>query len=56
MYDFIHTGRELTTEFRSKPGFAGALERLLMPPVTRSIYRRELDNVNVYLTTGAAAR
>jgi len=47
---------ELTTEFRSKPGLAGVLERLLSPPVIRSMYRRELDNINENLTTGKAPR
>lgn len=43
---------QLTTEFRSKPGIAGALERLITPPVIRSIYRQELNNINKYLTEG----
>lgn len=43
---------QLTSKFRSKPGFAGIVERLIIPPVIRSIYRRELDNINEYLSTG----
>ncbi len=41
---------ELTSEFRSKPGIAGMLERLIVKPVIRSIYRRELYNMNEYVT------
>jgi ribosome-associated toxin RatA of RatAB toxin-antitoxin module len=44
---------QLTSEFRRKPGIAGMLERILVPPMIRSIYRQELHNINEYLTTGA---
>jgi len=43
---------QLTTKFRSKPGIVGILERLFIPPVIRSIYRQELDNINEYLKIG----
>jgi len=43
---------QLTSMFRSKPGLAGAVERLIVPPVIRSIYRQELNNINDYLTAG----
>ncbi|CAG7643499.1 SRPBCC family protein [Paenibacillus allorhizosphaerae] len=54
--DGRHCHVDLATEFPSKPGLAGVVERLLFPPVIRSIYHRELDNINVYLTTGLTAR
>ena len=38
----------LTSIFRSKPGMAGMMERFIVPPVIRSIYRQELDNINRY--------
>ncbi|KIL39701.1 hypothetical protein SD70_18245 [Gordoniibacillus kamchatkensis] len=43
---------KLTTDFPCKPGFAGLAERLVSPPIVRSMYRRELDNMNAYLTAG----
>lgn len=46
---------QLTSEFPSKPGFAGWMERLVTPPVIRSIYRQELHNIHEYLTTGAVS-
>lgn len=42
----------LTSNFRGKPGFSGMMERLVTPPVIRSIYRQELDNIHDYLTVG----
>ncbi|ULL14857.1 SRPBCC family protein [Paenibacillus sp. H1-7] len=54
--DSKHCYVDLMTEFPSKPGLAGVVERLLVSPIIRSIYHRELDNINVYLTTGIAAR
>lgn len=47
---------QLTSNFRSKPGFAGLMERVIVPPVIRSIYRQELDNINEYLTTGKKSK
>jgi ribosome-associated toxin RatA of RatAB toxin-antitoxin module len=41
----------LVTEFPVKPGFAGFMERLLVPPITGSIYRQELENINQYVST-----
>lgn len=46
---------ELTSEFQSKPGIAGMLERLIFKPVIRSIYRQELDNINEYATKGTVS-
>jgi len=43
----------LTSVFPGKPGFAGLMERLTVPPVIRSIYKKELQNIQDYLTTGA---
>ncbi|WP_276357918.1 SRPBCC family protein [Cohnella caldifontis] len=45
----------LTSEFRSKPGIAGWLERFMVPPVIRSIYRQELQQINQYLSSDGAA-
>jgi hypothetical protein len=28
------------------------IERMLVPPITRSIYRQELENINRHLTSG----
>lgn len=39
----------LTSQFPVKPGLAGAMERLLVPPVIRSMYRQELDNIDRYV-------
>lgn len=40
----------LHTRFPGKPGLAGLIERLINPPVTRSLYRRELAILNAYAT------
>ncbi|WP_274654667.1 SRPBCC family protein [Paenibacillus humicola] len=54
--DGRHCDLHLTTEFTSRPGLAGTVERLFSSPIVRSIYRRELRNIQVYLTTGLPAR
>lgn len=43
----------LTSRFPSKPGFSGWAERLVTSSLIRKIYRRELENMNEYLTTGS---
>ncbi|MFM1652252.1 SRPBCC family protein [Brevibacillus sp. B_LB10_24] len=43
---------KLESTFRSKPGFAGFIERLLGPVVVRSIYRREMELLQAYVTKG----
>jgi len=35
----------IATEFAGRPGFAGLVERLLTPPITRHIFRKELANL-----------
>ena len=44
---------QLTSQFPKKPGFSGWLERIATSSFIRSIYRRELENMNEYLTTGS---
>lgn len=41
----------LTSQFPYKPGFSGWVERLVTPPMIRSIYQRELENMDEYLKT-----
>ena len=43
----------LTSQFPRKPGFAGWVERFATASMIRSIYKRELENMNDYLTTGS---
>lgn len=46
----------LTSQFPRKPGLSGWLEQLAAKSMIRSIYRRELDHMNEYLTTGSVSR
>jgi hypothetical protein len=46
----------LTSRFPRKPGPAGWVERLATSTMIRSIYKRELKNMEQYLTAGVAAR
>jgi len=46
----------LTSQFPKKPGPAGWVERLATSSMIRSIYKRELKNMEEYLTAGVAAR
>jgi ribosome-associated toxin RatA of RatAB toxin-antitoxin module len=46
----------LTSRFPSKPGFSGWVERLATTSMIRSIYKRELENMNEYLTTGSVKK
>ena len=39
----------IASEFRGKPGLSGFVERLVNPPITRRIYRKELNNLADYL-------
>jgi hypothetical protein len=45
-----HCELKLESKFRSQPGIAGLLERLLAPPALRSIYLRELDLLDAYIS------
>jgi ribosome-associated toxin RatA of RatAB toxin-antitoxin module len=47
---------QLTSQFPKKPGLSGWLERLATPSIIRSIYKRELENMHEYLTTGLKTR
>lgn len=46
----------LTSQFPNKPGFSGWVERLATTSMIRSIYKRELENMDEYLTTGSVTR
>jgi hypothetical protein len=39
----------IDSKFNSSPGFAGVMERLITVPVTRFIFKKELENVAAYL-------
>ena len=39
----------IATDSRPSPGVMGLIERLMNPPVTRRIYRAELQNIANYL-------
>lgn len=39
----------IDSKFNVSPGFAGVMERLITPPVTRYIFKKELENVAAYL-------
>lgn len=39
----------IATESRTAPGFRGLMERLINPPVTRRIYRQELQQLAGYV-------
>jgi hypothetical protein len=41
----------LDSKFNVSSGFAGSIERLITPPITRRIYKKELANVATYLQT-----
>lgn len=47
--DENHTRVTITSDVQTGPGFSGFLERLLTPPITRRIYRAELDLLAAYL-------
>ncbi|WP_257350664.1 SRPBCC family protein [Pseudalkalibacillus decolorationis] len=49
--DDKHCDLQLVSEIRKKPGFAGLVERILTPYIFRSIYKRELDQLNAYVKT-----
>jgi len=46
----------LTSQFPKKPGFSGWVERLATSSMIRSIYKRELENMDEYLTTGSVTK
>ncbi|HEX7058206.1 MAG TPA: SRPBCC family protein, partial [Bacilli bacterium] len=46
----------LTSQFPKKPGFAGWAERHVTSSLLRSIYNRELQNMDEYLTTGSLTK
>ena len=46
----------LTSRFPDKPGFSGWVERLATSSMIRSIYKRELENMDEYLTTGSVTK
>lgn len=39
----------IDSKFNVSPGFAGKFERLITPPITRHIFKKELANVAAYL-------
>ncbi|MBZ0307342.1 MAG: hypothetical protein K8I82_14845, partial [Anaerolineae bacterium] len=39
----------IATDFRASPGIKGLLERLMNPPITRRIYRQELQLLADYV-------
>jgi hypothetical protein len=39
----------IDSKFNTSPGFAGFIERLITPPVTRYIFKKELANLAAYL-------
>ncbi len=39
----------IDSKFSTSPGFAGKIERLITPPVTRYIFKKELENLAAYL-------
>jgi hypothetical protein len=39
----------IDSKFNSSPGFAGVMERLITVPVTRFIFKKELENVAAHL-------
>jgi hypothetical protein len=39
----------LDSKFKTSTGFAGLIERLITPPVTRYIFKKELENLAAYL-------
>lgn len=43
----------LTSRFPSKPGISGWVERIATTSMIRSIYKRELENMEEYLTNGS---
>jgi hypothetical protein len=43
----------IATEWKRKPGFAGFMERLLTPAITRPLYKRELEQLNAQAQKGA---
>lgn len=46
----------LSSQFPKKPGFSGWVERLAASSMIRSIYKRELENMDEYLTTSSITR
>lgn len=44
----VRTHVTIRTEWRAKPGFTGFMERLVNPPLTRSIFRKELELLSEY--------
>lgn len=39
----------IDSKFATSPGFAGKMERLITPPVSRYIFKKELENLAAYL-------
>ncbi len=39
----------IDSKFNTSPGFAGKIERLITPPITRHIFKKELANLAAYL-------
>ena len=49
-FDGGNTSRvTITTKTKAAPGFAGIMERLLNPPISRRIYKKELQNLADYV-------
>jgi hypothetical protein len=46
-----HTRVTIATDFLASPGFAGFMERLVKPAVTRRIYKAELEQLAAYVRT-----
>lgn len=47
--DGAQTRVTITTDFEPKPGFAGWIEKTFNPPVVRSIYEKELNQLADYM-------
>jgi hypothetical protein len=39
----------IDSKFNAGTGFAGYMERLITPPITRHIFKKELENLAAYL-------
>ena len=38
----------IATDFQPRPGFAGIMERLFSPPITRRIFKTQLQQLEAY--------
>jgi len=53
IFEPLANGRQTKVTFESKintsSGFAGKIERLITPPITRHMFKKELENLATYL-------